>query len=156
MCKAVLVEQSVRIELPGAPRDLLGIIDLADTLGRVTDFKTSKKSKQQAEADSSVQLTIYASGYHALRGGPPAEVRLDTIVLTSRRIDRQLLVSDRGPADFQALAHRINAVHASIEAGNFPPTTPGSWFCSPKYCGYFLNGCPYINSERMLKAGGHE
>lgn len=143
----VLVEQMVRIELPDAPRDLLGIIDLADELDRVTDFKTAGKKKSQADADDSVQLTVYAAAFHAHQGRPPSEVRLDSVVQLKTKTDRQVLVSSRTEADFSALAHRINAVTNGIQLGSFPPATPGAWWCGPKWCGYF-SSCPYVNSER--------
>jgi hypothetical protein len=140
----VMVEQQVRILLPNSPRDLLGIIDLADDKERVTDFKTSGRSKSQSEADTSVQLTIYAAGYHALLGRPPAEVRLDTAVQTKTGTRRQVLASSRDSGDFQALANRINAFNYAVQAGSFPPASPGAWNCSQKWCG-FWHTCPYVN-----------
>lgn len=137
-----LVEEEVRIELPG-PRDLLAVIDLADDQKRVVDFKTAKKSKAQADADGSVQLSVYAAAHQALTGEPPAVVRLDTLVQTSKKTDRQILDSKRGDADLVALSHRINAITAAIDSGVFPPTTPGAWWCAPKWCGYWST-CPFV------------
>lgn len=147
----VLVEELIRIELPG-PRDLLGIIDLADDQKRVIDFKTGAKSKTQADVDNSVQLTTYAVAYHAKFGEPPAEVRLDTAVQTKTKAYRDVKSSTRDVADINALGNRINAVEAAIAAGIFTPAAPGSWNCSPKWCGYFNAGCPYVNSERRAKS----
>ena len=39
-----MVEESIRVELSG-PRDLLAIIDVADTQDRVTDFKTGEEKQ---------------------------------------------------------------------------------------------------------------
>jgi putative RecB family exonuclease len=147
----ILVEQTVRIELPNAPRDLLGIIDLADNLDRVTDFKTAGRKKNQADADDSVQLTTYAAAFHAHTGRQPSEVRLDSVIQTKTKTDRQVITSQRGGADFSALAHRINAVTRAIDAGNFTPTAPGSWWCSARWCGYWST-CKYVNSERKSLA----
>lgn len=144
----VLVEQRVRIELPGA-RDLLGIVDLADDLGRVTDFKTAGRKKRQEDADTSVQLTTYAAAYHAVRGEPPKSLRLDSVVQTrAGKTYRDLLETQRSEPDLIALANRINAIASGVEAGNFPPTTPGAWWCSPRWCGYWAT-CSYVNSERQ-------
>jgi hypothetical protein len=142
----VLVEERVTIALPG-PRDLLGIIDLVDSHHRVVDFKTSGKKKAQSEVDNSVQLTVYAAAYQRLTGHIPSEVRLDTVVRTKTRCDRQVLSSQRTGADFNALANRINVIVQAIEAGSFTPAAPGSWCCSPKWCGYWSE-CPFVNSER--------
>lgn len=148
----VLVETKVTIELPNLSRDLLGIIDLADEQGRVVDFKTTKRKKPQSEADDSVQLTTYAAAYAAKFGKPPESVRLDVLVQTDKKTERQApLDSARGPADFAALAHRINALDKMIEHGVFMPAPPGSWYCSVKWCGYW-GKCPAVNSERRAAA----
>ena len=143
----VFVEEKVRIVLPNAPRDLLGILDLADDKDRVTDFKTAAKKKSQSDADDSVQLSVYAAAFQIRTGRPPAEVRLDTAVQTKTKTDRQVLVSERGQNDFDALANRINAVTNAITVGSFPPATPGAWWCGPKWCGYW-HTCPYVNNQR--------
>lgn len=143
----VLVEKSVRIALPNAPRDLLGIIDLADEQDRVTDFKTGSRKKNQDDADGSVQLSIYDAAFRAEMGRAPSEVRLDTIVGQKTKTDRQVLVSHRDDNDFSALANRINVVTSMIQAGIFAPASPGSWWCSPRWCGYWST-CKFVNSER--------
>lgn len=145
-----MVEQEVRIELPGS-RDLLGIIDLADDKDRITDFKTARRKKRQGDADESIQLSVYAAVFQVKTGRAPSEVRLDSIVETKKSVDRQVLVSTRGDADFQALAHRINAAASVIESGNYMPAPVGIWQCSQKFCGYFRS-CPYVNSERAAAA----
>lgn len=151
----VFVEQEFRIELPGK-FDALGIIDMADDRKRVVDLKTSKRKKRQSEADASTQLTQYAAGHVQLTGELPSESRLDVIVGTKTTVSRQVLASQRGTADFNALANRINAVARAIETGTYLPVEPGNWVCSPQYCGFFNNGCPYINSERKEKMSDGE
>lgn len=147
----VLVEAKVRIELPNAPRDLLGVIDLADEQGRVVDFKTSGKRKAQNEVDSSVQLTIYAAAHEAVTGTPTEEVRLDTLVQLKRGTERQVLTSTRNEHDFRALANRASAVMAAIDAGNFTPAIPGAWWCSAKWCG-FWSSCKFVNPNRKTSS----
>lgn len=142
----ILVEQRIRLTLPNCERDLLGILDLADDAARIVDLKTAGKSKNQAEADSNLQLTYYAAAFEAALGVPASEVRLETIVKT-RKVQRQTLVSSRGPADLAVLERRAGAVLTGIKAGVFTPATPGAWWCSPKYCGYY-NRCPYVRRER--------
>jgi hypothetical protein len=142
------VEQSVRIELPGS-HDMLGILDMADDAGRVVDLKTTGKSKSQAEADASPQLTFYAAAHKVLTGELASEVRLEVLV-KSKTPKRVLLASTRGPADFAALANRINVASSAIAAGVFLPADPNSWMCSPKWCGFHAT-CPYVaHRERVL------
>ena len=149
-----IVEERFRIALPGS-HDLVGVIDLADEQDRVIDFKTSGKKKSQADADGSVQLTAYHVGHAALRGRPPFELRLDTLVQTKNGISRDVVTTSRGRSDLAALAARLNVISASINAGIFPPAPPGSWQCSAKWCGYFRS-CRYVNSERAAAAEAAE
>lgn len=149
----VAVEHSTRIEFPEASHDLLAISDLWDDKGRVTDFKTAARKKPQSEADSSTQLTIYAAAYQLETGRPAMEVRLDTVTKT-KTPGRQVLSSTRDQGDFVALVNRVNVILRAIEAGIFPPASPGCWNCSPKWCGYWAT-CPYINAERLAAAEGN-
>lgn len=142
-----IVEEWVRIPLPSADRDLLGVIDLADDQGRVTDFKVTGRRKQQSEADSSLQLTTYAAAYQRRTGEPPAEVRLDAIVQQRTKTDRQVLSSARSEGDFISLAAVINSVLAGIRAGVFLPADPNAWWCDSRFCGY-ARTCPYYRKDR--------
>ncbi|MBN2579136.1 MAG: PD-(D/E)XK nuclease family protein [Pirellulales bacterium] len=146
----VAVEHATRIVFQKASHDLLAITDLRDDKRRVVDLKTAGKKMPSNSADTSTQLTIYAAAFQVDTGVPPAEVRLD--VLTKTKIPaRQVLVSNRTQADYQALLNRVNATLAAIQAGNFTPCSPGNWVCSPKWCGYW-HTCPFINSERLAAA----
>ena len=147
----VQVEEYVRIELPNHSRDIVGVIDLVDDQDRVVDFKTAGKKKSQGAADNSTQLTIYAAAHKSATGRDASEVRLDTVVRTKTKTSRSVVTSTRDDADFGALANRINAVTGSIDAGTFTPAVPGSWWCGPKWCGYW-DTCPFVNSERKEKS----
>lgn len=149
-----LVEAPFRVELPGS-HDLVGVIDLADDRGRVTDLKTASKRKNQADADDSLQLTVYDVGHRVLTGQPAAELRLDTIVQGERDLSRHVLATQRSEADFAALAQRVNIVTASIAAGVFTPAPLGAWWCSAKWCGFYRT-CRYVNSERKASEPGGE
>jgi hypothetical protein len=142
----VAVEETVRIELPNATHDMLGVLDLRDDQDRIIDFKTAGKKKNQADADNNQQLTVYAAGYHIQRGKPPAALRLDFAVKTKTPY-RHILETTRSPRDYQVLVNRINAMLAAIKSGNFPPAAPGTWWCSTKFCGY-ARQCPYFNAQR--------
>jgi hypothetical protein len=148
----VQVERQTRIRFPAATHDLLAVTDLRDDRRRVTDFKTAGQRKPEAEVHKSLQLTIYAAAYHVDRMELPDQVRLDVLV-KNRTPVRELLISQRNEADFQALVNRVNATLAAINAGVFPPCSPGDWVCSPKWCGYW-SSCVFVNSERREAAGG--
>lgn len=148
----IAVEEKVRLVLPDAPRDILGIMDIVIP-GAVQDLKTSAKAKTQDEIDGNVQFTTYAALYLARYGKLPDKIIIDNVIdrVTPKTgkttTDHQRLTTTRGKADFNALAARINTVTKGIEAGMFMPATPGAWWCSAKSCGYFRS-CGYVNSER--------
>lgn len=150
----LLVEERITIELPNASHDIIGFLDLLDDQNRVDDFKTAKRKKSQGDVDNSVQLTVYAAGAFVRTGVQPT-VRLDVLVDKKGGVERQVLNSTRGLADYKALAARTSAVLFSIGHGAFPPALPGSWWCSPKWCGYWST-CPYVNAERTALAAGDE
>lgn len=151
----VLVEQTVRVAVPSSPRDLLGVIDLADDLERVVDFKTGKRLKSQSDCDESVQLTMYAVAYAALRGHPPESVRLDTVVSSKTRCYRHVLDSRRDARDTATFAARLTAANKAIDGGIFLPAVPGCWWCAPKWCGYW-SSCRYVNAERAAAASDND
>jgi len=148
----VAVEHSTHIVLPKASHDLLAITDLRDDQDRVVDLKTASRKPPQQEADDSIQLTVYAAAFHKDVGRPPAEVRLDVVTKT-KKPTRHVLVSQRGPADYQALVNRINAMLAMLEAFTekglevWPGAPIGAWWCSDRFCGFWKT-CPLVNSER--------
>ncbi len=146
----IAVEHSTRIVFPMATHDLLAITDLRDDLRRVVDFKTAARRMPADAADSSTQLTIYAAAHQIDTGAPASEVRLDVLTKT-KTPSRQVLRSDRSQADFQALIHRVNSTLSAIHAGSFTPASPGSWVCSPRWCGYWAT-CKFVNSERLAAA----
>lgn len=146
-----LVEEKYIIPLPG-DYDLMGVLDLADELKRVVDFKTASRKKNADEADKSVQLTTYAAIYKHKTGDFASEILLDVAVQTAAgNTSRQVQHTSRAAADFQALVNRINAAARIIKAGAFMPAEPGHWICNPKWCGYWAS-CPYISTERKAVA----
>lgn len=146
----VLVEKTIEVLTTGT-HNLLGIVDLVDDQDRLVDFKTGGRKKPIGEVDSSVQLTAYSALHHVLTGRLPSEVRLDVLVEGRRGVDRQLLVGTRGPNDIIALENRIKAIELAIDAGVFIPCSPGSWCCSPRWCGFFSQ-CEFVYSERIAIA----
>lgn len=146
-----LVQPWVRIQVPNASHDLLGRLDVTDADKVVRDLKTSSRRKPQDEIDRSDQMTFYALGYRHLTGERPAGVAMD-IVIDTKTPGAQILTSTRDEKDVRVFLHRVNAMIAGIKAGSFPPAALGSWCCSPRFCGYFSTGCPYVNADRRAAA----
>lgn len=153
----LLVQERVRLKLAGE-RDLLGYLDMADDQRRVVDWKTSARRKSQSEADESIQLTAYSAMHKARTGESASALRLDCVIQTKTRTERQLLETGRDAKSFDALAAIINVVSDSIAAGSFAPNGLGTWICSPKWCGYYsrckypIKGSPtFVDLKSMLQ-----
>jgi len=146
----VLVEQFVRIELPGRDFDLNGKLDLVDDQRQIRDIKTASRRKAQDEVDRSDQLTYYYAAHAKATGESAAGVVLDVLV-DKARPEVQRLVSTRGDADKRVLLNKLNAMMHGVAQGVFHPAPVGSWWCSLKFCGY-ASTCPYFNSERKAAA----
>lgn len=149
----VSVEDTQRIVLPNSPRDIIGILDLvANEIScpngepGIVDYK-SGKSKPQSHWDSATGLTIYGLTYRAKYGKAPGFIRVEQLV-SNKKPKRVPITTQRERHDFEACVSRVNVVLDAIEKQVFPPAMPGSWWCSPKWCGFFENGCPYVNGER--------
>jgi hypothetical protein len=140
------VEEPVQIELPKAPFDLLGYLDLADNRDQVRDLKTASRKKQMNDADTSIQLTYYSIAYKKKTGREPSSVGLDVLVDT-KEPQLQQLITGRDENDMKSFVHTVNKVMDGIKKEVFLPATPGSWQCSEKFCGYW-HSCPAINSKK--------
>lgn len=136
----VLVEERLYLSLPDII-PLNGQLDVYTEENWLPDLKTTSKSKSQREADISLDLTMYAglAAYHL--GKWPERVSLEVLV-NAKEPKHQSLESKRGPEDFGILLNRVKVVSAQIKTGLFPPCDPGSWVCSPMWCGYYKS-CKY-------------
>ena len=141
-----VVEETIRVNLPASSRDLLCVIDLVDDRNRIVDFKSTTKSPRPQDAAQSIQLSAYHLAWAVKSGQPPAELRMDFLVDSGTSQRRQVLHTTRTPDHINALAARFSAVNKSIEAGTFPPAAIGTWWCSPKWCGYWST-CPFVRGQ---------
>lgn len=147
----LVVERRFRIVLPSSSHDIVGVVDMIPDTLRAVDFKTSRRRKSQADVNESVQLTTYAAAAVALTGQPAVGVRLDTLVHNSSGVSRQTLDADRGTDHYRSLAARASTAIAAVQSGVFVPASPGAWWCSQRWCGYW-SSCPYVAGERLAKA----
>jgi hypothetical protein len=139
----IYVEESHRIVVPNSEYDLLAVMDLATENERVVDLKTGAKKKTDSEVQASDQLTFYALVYRALTGKMPKKVCLEVLV-DKKNPERQLLEGQRDLRDLQVLVKRINLMIDGLSKGVFIPAPPTSWWCSPRFCGYW-NICNAVN-----------
>jgi CRISPR/Cas system-associated exonuclease Cas4 (RecB family) len=96
-----------------ASRDILGTIDLiAD--GQVIEVKTSARSMNQHEADTSMQLTLYSWAYRLIHG--EEEKALKTIVLLkTSKPSIQVVETYRTADDHSRLMELISHVIRAVE-----------------------------------------
>jgi hypothetical protein len=135
-----LVEQKLSLDA-GLPLPITGIIDVLTDENWLPDMKTADKSKGAGEAENSLQLTFYAGLVANHTGKWPKKVSLE-ILVNNKNPKLQSLPTTRGPADWANLMLRLQLFCAQLETGLFPPCDPGSWICSPQWCGYFWT-CKY-------------
>lgn len=141
----IMVEETSRLIIDGSPYDLLAVMDMADEADRVVDLKTALKAKNQREVDESEQLTFYSLVFRAKKGKLPSEVVLETII-DSAPPKAKSLVGTRTDADLVTLVERINVMIDGLNKGVFIPAQPTSWFCDPRYCGYYMT-CKYVRRK---------
>lgn len=139
------VERKFVIKLEGYPLDLAGTIDIQEGMMRIRDTKTANKTPPQADADNSIQLTMYGLAAKVIDGVAPGEFILDALVKT--KTPKQVsLVTTRTADDFQMLLRRVERAITVIEKGAFQPARTTDWWCSLKFCGYAAN-CPFYQKR---------
>lgn len=116
---------------------VLGYIDLVDvdvvddiSGPTVVDHKVVRAAKSQSDADSDMQLTMYAQAV-----GTP-RVRFDSFCKTKKPQIKSTR-SMRTSQDYKWVAHIFDTVAENISKGVFMPADPASWVCSRKFCGYY-------------------
>jgi hypothetical protein len=138
----VAAEEKSVIEMFGA-KPVVVVIDCIDDKGIIHDYKTTGKSKPQSEADTSLQLSMYAMAYHDKTGNMPTALQLDTLI-EKKKPEYKPLTTTRDKSVYKRTAQIIAAVSNGIERGVFLPAQPGAWVCSPTWCGYYAT-CKYVN-----------
>lgn len=137
----VQAEEKTLIEMYDS-KPIMVVIDCIDDKGVIHDYKTSGKTKPQSEADTSLQLSLYAMAYHDQTGKMPSSLQLDTLVET-KTPKYVPLVTRRDESVYQKTANFLQSVSTGIERGVFLPAQPGSWTCDPRWCGYY-DTCKYV------------
>ena len=145
------VQRGFDLDLSGAgyPAHVVGYLDLQEP-ERIIDTKTSKRSPGGAEADTSLQLGLYALAAKVLDGALPAHVQLDYLVdLKTPKVVR--LESSRDEAALAPVLRRIERFIETVQRGHFQPASPDDWACSRQWCGFF-GSCRF--ALRPVSVGG--
>lgn len=138
------VEKKIMIDI-GVDIPIMCILDLIDVEENIHDFKTAAKSKQQKEADNSLQFTLYNIGHQQEYGRLPNKCIMDVLVNT-KTPKHQKLETIRDEFNLVLAMRKVKTVAEGINRQVFLPAAEGSWACDSRYCGYYLT-CPYVNAK---------
>ncbi len=122
------------------PVEVMGIIDAVGGVraGKtlrpsIVDYKTVSRRKSDAELKGSVQLSFY-SAVEAESGDCGFDVGYVNLV-KSGHVDPQFVPFDMARVRwFRAITLHVAA---AISRGSFPVTSPDSWCCSERFCGFY-------------------
>jgi len=125
------------------------------------DIKTSKKRWPKGRENEEIQVSIYRI---LLRENGFGDLPADFVILSNMKNgpkdentlwDNELKVcgeirkGNDTPEYEQSVLLRIKIVSKLIKQGDFPPSYPGSWWCSPSWCGWF-GMCPYVKGRKIF------
>lgn len=142
-----LVEHRSTLAVDGLPQ-IVGYIDLFTVDRRLSDLKTAKRTWSQQQADTATQPTVYREMIRNEFGRPPAIQAIDCFVKT-KTPKYESIETIRKDDDFDVLAEKMRLMMRMVNAGLFPPADPGSWVCSPRFCGFWYS-CPAIPEYRKI------
>lgn len=148
------IEQRLLLNVPGLPVKISGQIDVGVELLQngttwlwLLDLKTSTKSKNQDDADGSLQLTTYDLLGKQVLEMPNVVLTLETLVALKNSEKLQSLPTTRRPEDHTVLLNRYAGVLRACREQVFLPADPSNWWCSAKWCGFFAT-CQFIPAYR--------
>lgn len=142
-----LVEEDIYLDLPEIEVPLRGTIDVFTEDKWLPDLKTAARKWPQKRADLSLQATMYSKLIANKTGIWPNKISFEIFIKGKNQ--HQSLITYRQENDFNILVLRIRQMIEGIEAGLFPPAPVDSWWCSPKYCGYYYT-CKWIPAHKKL------
>jgi len=131
------VEKKVKVVFDNVDYDLIGYIDLVTEDKQLRDLKTKSRSMSEAEVANDLQLTTYAFAYHEETGAFPQGLGFDVLVRSPKNPKVQITETQRTQVDCLRFLAYLARVADGIYKNVFLPAQPGSWVCSPKWCGFF-------------------
>ena len=119
------------------PYALKIIIDVEDADRVLHDNKFASRMPDQFAVDKDLQLSTYLMARTAATGTLYCRAALD-VVTRAAHPQAKRIATTRTPEDLLFhLREVVGGAARMITAGAFPPTGIGSFWCSPKMCGYW-------------------
>lgn len=145
----VIVEQDQRIELM-SNLDLWVKLDMINTRNEIVDYKSSKRSLNQADIDQDIQYTLYALTQKSITKADPGPIVIENLVDTGKNTKYNPMTTSRNISHFKKAIEQINIFIAGLKSGVFLPAEKGSWYCNEEHCGY-ARTCKFY---QFYKQGG--
>jgi CRISPR/Cas system-associated exonuclease Cas4 (RecB family) len=155
-----LVERRLKASIPNGDMILSGKPDVVAD-GKLIDIKTAGKRWNPHREDYEIQPTIYKlllreNGF----GDLDAEYRVITnasrkpkskgvIWDDETKVCGDVRKAERTKEHELGLYATIDVITKMLDKGMFPPAPPSSWWCTPKWCGYF-SLCPYVSGRKYI------
>ena len=141
------VEQEFIIDV-GLDLPLSGRIDMQEK-NKVDDLKSSGKKWADGQIQKEIQPVFYSLAHEKQTGVRPEFVYhiLRTLKDGAKRQVQSMTATDE---QYMALFAKLQMFLKMLKGGLFPPANPTSWWCTPRYCGYFYT-CPYVGNAKPKK-----
>lgn len=131
---APVIEKRVTLQVPGVDVPIIGYIDLITQDGVPCDFKTSARAWYAAKAADELQVDFYLAAMLQDGSAPPGLNFRYYIFTKTKKPKIQIIETSRTVGQLFWMLDMVAEVWRGIQAGVFPPTGPGSWKCTEKYC----------------------
>lgn len=143
----IAVEQPFRFAVADLPKDVIGYIDVVESIGEkgraIRDLKTRSRKPSEGAEHSDLQLSVYGLSVLAAEGTIPEVFVIDTLVKRAKGDpDVFSTPTKRTREQLQITLDRLRLTVAAMDSGLYPPTTPDNWCCSESWCGYW-DVCPF-------------
>jgi hypothetical protein len=154
--RPVGVEHSVTVKIRhrGEAFEVTGIIDLIDAQHEDEEIADQKLRGRKPSADEIVsgdQLTMYGFLRKLETGVAPKRYKLNNLIHTrGGKVSYLPQEGTRDESDFAVLLLKMAALRSGVAAGTFLPASPGSWYCSDKWCEFYRT-CKYVNWRKTAE-----
>lgn len=132
----------------GLPLPLTGRMDVQEK-PILHDLKGAGKSWAEGQINKEIQPVVYSFAYERETGIRPL-FKYHILVALKKEAKRQVQELRATDQHYFALFAKLYTFINMLKTGMFPPANPTSWWCSEKFCGYFLT-CPFIGNPLPKK-----
>lgn len=145
----IAIEEPFSIDI-GLELPLVGRMDYQEE-PIVGDLKTTTTKWQDGRIEKEIQVPLYSFAHEQQRGVRPKFIYHVLIARSNKQgeptsEEYQPIDYTCTDSDYRALFAKIKMFMQMLKSGTFPPANPTSWWCSPRWCGYFST-CPYVGNS---------